>query len=106
MPKLLTDEEYKKTFVGQMADVTATAEPVVDIWSYVERLVEDDMVHPRVYEHAMVESIYRSEDGQYDHVMLAASVPNVFPIIIVNMHLRRLVGHYFLDLNSEYGLDG
>jgi hypothetical protein len=106
MPKLLTEEEYKRTFVGQMADVTATAEPVVDIWSYVEDLVEDGYVHPRVYEHAMVESIYRSEDGQYDHVMLAASVPNVFPIIIVNLRATRLEGHYFLDLNSEYGLEG
>jgi hypothetical protein len=53
LTKQLTEAEFGNTFGSKMTDVTQTAEPVVDIWGYVEELVKQKLVdneNGRVYQ--------------------------------------------------------
>lgn len=51
-----------------------------------------------------VERVYRDPAGRFLHVLLAATTPNVFLVIVVDEPAQSVHGHYVLDLNKEYGL--
>jgi hypothetical protein len=70
LTKELSAQEFAKTFGNTMTDVTETAEPVVDIWDYVEELVRQNSVDKYVYENNLVEKVYRSDTSTFDHVLL------------------------------------
>lgn len=44
MANVISQLGYKNTMAGGMIDVTETAEPIVDIWPYVEMLSNDGLV--------------------------------------------------------------
>lgn len=100
----LTYDEYKRTMTGKMLDVTEMAEPIVDIWSYVQHLVTDNVVLEYVYNNQLVEAVYRNDKSTFDHVLLPTDKPNAFVAIIVDLEQREVKGHFRLDLNKEYGL--
>lgn len=104
MTKELTPEEYDSTMTGKMADVTETAEPVVDIWPYVERLVKEEQLPEIVLENELVECVYGNEDNSFHHVLLPANGENVYVVLIVDVKEERIKGHFCLNLNKEYGL--
>lgn len=52
----LTEIEFRSTFTDKMIDVTETAEPVVDIWPYVEQLTADKVVNKYTFDNALVVS--------------------------------------------------
>lgn len=104
MTTLLTEKEYKETMMDKMVDVTATAEPTVDIWSYVKLLAKDGEVSSYVYENQMVEMVNRNGKGTFDHVLLPTDNSNIFIVIIVDLKKENIKGHFRLDLNKEYGL--
>lgn len=87
-----------------MFDVTTTADPVVDIWLYVEKLVTEKLVDQVVFDNGLVEFVYRSDDNKFDHVLLSTLNENVFTVIIIDISNKFIKGHYFLDLNEKYGL--
>jgi site-specific DNA-adenine methylase len=75
------------------------------IWPYV-RLVQQSVELPqRVLERELVECVYRSESGHYDHVLVPTGRHNVFLTIVVDRVHRLIFGHRILDLNALYGLD-
>jgi hypothetical protein len=92
----LSEADYKACFAEPMRDVTATAEPVVDIWPYADEL--------DVPELGDVAHVYRSGDARFDHVMIATGRANVFLVIVVDIAASAIHGHRLLDLNAEYGL--
>jgi hypothetical protein len=100
----LTEEEYKGTMVGGMVDITETAEPIVNIWPYVEELTTKNIDLGYVYEQELVESVYGNAANTCHHVLLPTNERNVFVIIIVDVKAAQIKGHFYLDLNSEYGL--
>lgn len=102
---LLTEKEYSSTFGDKMVDVTTTAEPVVDIWLYVKKLVIEEVVDQVVYDNEFVEVVYRSSDNTFDHVLLPTSNKNIFTVIIIDILNKLIKGHYLLDLNEKYGLN-
>jgi hypothetical protein len=101
---MLTEKEYRETMTDKMLDVTATAEPIVDIWPYVKQLTKDKIVLDHVYDNQLVETVYRNDTGTFDHVLLPADNSNEFVIIIVDLKQKKIKGHFRLDLNKEYGL--
>ncbi|RYF19523.1 MAG: hypothetical protein EOO42_14225 [Flavobacteriales bacterium] len=102
---LLTEEEYNSTFSDKMIDVTTTADPVVDIWLYVEQLVIENVVDQEISDNGLVELVYRNLDNTFDHVLLPTSNKNVFTVIIIDILNKLIKGHYFLDLNEKYSLN-
>ena len=104
MIKELTEVEFKSTFGNKMNDVTETAEPVVDIWGYVEELAKQNIIDNYVYENNLVEKVYRNSSSTFDHVLFPTRNMNVFIAVVVDLHNKSIHGHARLDLNKEYGL--
>jgi hypothetical protein len=104
MTTALTEKEYKSTMAGRMIDVTETAEPVVDIWSYVEEVASDKIVHDHVFNNELVESVYQNEDGSFHHVLLPTEDQNIFIVLVIDVTETKIRGHFKLDLNMQYGV--
>lgn len=100
----LTEQEYKSTMTGKMIDVTDSAEPVVDIWPYVEVLKDNNIVPNNVFIEELVESVYANEDASFHHVLLPTGNKNVFVVLVIDVAAQRIQGHFKLDLNEQYGL--
>lgn len=101
----LTEAEFDATMQSGMVDVTAAADPVVDIWPYVTRVAAEVGLPVSVLEEQRVELVYRSGDGSHDHVLLSSGRKNMFVVIVVDRPRAAVVGHHLLDLNREYGLE-
>ena len=104
MTKQLTDLEFRNTFGNKMIDVTETAEPVVDIWDYVEELVNQNIVDKNVLENNLVDKVYHNETSTFDQILLQTGKQNIFIVLVVDITNDTMFGHIKLDLNKEYGL--
>jgi len=100
----LSEKEYINTFGKKMTDVTETAEPVINIWSYVEELVKLNLVDNYVFENNLVEYVYRNDSSTFEHVLLPTKDENVFIVLVVDLINEALLGYIKLDLNGKYGL--
>ena len=104
LTKTLSEKEYKETIGYKMADVTETAEPIVDIWTYVKDLVYENIVSEYVFKNNLVEKVYRNDTSTFDHILLPTNDKNVFIVIVVKIGNATILGHYKLDLTKEYFL--
>jgi hypothetical protein len=102
LTKQLTETEFRNTFGNKMTDVTQSAEPVVDIWDYVEELVKQKLVDKYVYEKNLVETVYRNDTSTFDHVHLPTNDPNIFTTLVIDLTKENIYGHIKLDLNQKY----
>src|SRR5262245_17135579 len=101
----LTEPEFKATMKDPMVDVTRMPGDVVDIWPYVSGIVLEVGLPALVLKKELVEQVYRSGDGIYDHVLLPTEKENKFVVIVVDRARAAVAGHHILDLNREYGLE-
>jgi len=104
LTKQLTETEFRNTFGNKMTNVTETAEPIVDIWSYVEELAKENIVNNYVYENKLVETVYRNDISTFDHILLPTNDPNIFITLVVDLTNEVILGHIKLDLSQKYGL--
>lgn len=102
----MTRPEFLATFGKGMKDVTDTAEPVTDIWEYVDELVEAGAVDRKLAAGELVSSVYRNDTATYDHVLLPMADKNRFMVIVVDLIMEEVEGHFLLDLNAENGSEG
>ena len=103
MTNQLTSEQFKKTMIGKMINVTDTAEATVEIWPYVIELNKHNIVLDYVLNNRLVELVYRNYSNSVDHVLLPTENPDTFVVIVVNLKEKNIEGHYKLDLEGEYG---
>jgi hypothetical protein len=101
----LTYDEFKATFTEKMIDVTKSAVPILDIWPYIKQLAEEKVVLDYVFKKELVEKVYRNDKNTYDQVLLPTEDQNIFIVIIIDLKLKNIKGHYRLDLKKEYGHD-
>jgi len=87
-----------------MINVTESAEPVVNIWDYVENLVKEEVIDNYVYQNKLVELVYRNDTSTFDHILLPTPDKNVFITLVVDLTKESILGHVKLDLNEKYGL--
>jgi len=103
--RLLSKQDYLATCGGKMQNVTKLGDATLDVWPYVAEARRGLELSDYAFEHRLVELVYRSEDGRYDHVLIPYGVENVYLAIIVDREEQRVHGHYLLDLNEEYGVE-
>ncbi|RZK17654.1 MAG: hypothetical protein EOO56_17540 [Hymenobacter sp.] len=103
MPKQLSYEEFQQTFQAPMQDVTETAEPPLDIWPYVRAVPSTDLEGCQLLDE-VVEHVWRSASGQFEHVCVSTESANIFLVIVVDLFIVEIYGHHFLNLSKEYGL--
>ena len=100
----LSYEQYQATFMAPMVDVSQTAEPVLDIWPYVEAVPEYDLEGFTLLD-GIVRYVYQSPPGQYLHVLVSTEDENVFLVVIIDLFSVKITGHYLLDLVTLYELN-
>ena len=105
MIKEINQHDYKSTMMSGMSDVTETAEPVVDVWPYVKVLADEGIVSKYVPENFLVEKVYRSNDNNYDHVLLPTSRENYVVVLVINIKTQAIIGHLLLEKTSLYTLN-
>ena len=101
----LSKDEYLATFVEPMRRL-AENEPYkpVNLGKYVDdciRLLEP----PISREQLLIQAIEVNGDESFYHVLLDYGRRNCFLVIVVDCTRETIHGHYWLDLNAEYGLD-
>lgn len=101
--KLLTATEFHETFTAPMARVPLDAAPPFDFWPYFEAIPESDFEGHDCSE-GKVENAWTDAPGNFQHVLVSSSTPNVFMVIVLQLHSGVVHGHRLLDLNHEYGL--
>ena len=111
LPRLLSEAEFQVTFTERMVDIKGREpevhpEGVIDLDAYLEAISRSDFGALRLLSDAPPASVYRSEDGRFDHVLYPCDQPNVFLVVVIALRPDHVHGHYILDLNREYGLDG
>ncbi|SKA99843.1 hypothetical protein SAMN02745166_03045 [Prosthecobacter debontii] len=100
--RLLDEATYRALLVAPMRNVTAEAQPQVDIWPYVAAVPAADLQGHEVWK-GYVECIYRPATDAYDLVHVCTRRPNVFLVIVVDRLQPSVLGHHLLDLNKLYG---
>lgn len=103
--KQLSETQYLRTMGSKMNDVTESAEPLVNIWDYAERLLEEKLLSKQGFSGKYVEAVYENDENTFQHILLFANQKNTYVVIIVDMICKSIIGHYLLDLNEKYGLN-
>jgi len=101
--RLLTTEEFERCFAAPMKNVTADADPSVDIWPYVDSLDLDAVGVPSIND---VNYVYRDANGRFDQVLIGTGRFNTLLAVVVDRHLRSITGHHLLDLNEKFDVHG
>lgn len=101
---LLTDDQYKATMAEGMRRLESVDDPQPDLKSYLAAIpVRDSQDYD--FSSRSVDAVYATADGRFLHVLLAATVPNVFLVIVIDSSTRQVHGHHLLNLRVHYGLD-
>ena len=95
--------DFLKTFQAPMQNVTETAEPPLDIWPYVEAIPDIDLEGYELLDE-VVEYVWRSANGQFEHVLVSTARADVFLVIVVDLLNVKIHGHHLLNLPTAYGL--
>ena len=96
----LSKEEYERTLIGPMANVTEVAEEIVDLWAYADPIIESQYHNCTAWTWR-VQHIYETSDGSYQHIGIPVPVDNTYLTVIVDKVNRRIVGHYILGLGAN-----
>lgn len=103
VPRDLTRAEYDATFCAPMNDVTSTAEPVVDIWSYLDAVFACQFADMATDEWD-VEYVYQHPTERWLHVLLGTGMENIHLVVVIDLRQPSILGHHLLNLNQRYGL--
>lgn len=99
----LEEKAFLATMGEPMKNVTANPEAVVDIWPYVGQIPKADM-RGFVIQDGVVEYVYRTPDGRFDHVLIPTLTQNVYLVLVISRTQATVYGHLPLNLNEKYGL--
>ncbi|GAB3288588.1 hypothetical protein [Hymenobacter tenuis] len=97
----LIHEEYQMTLQAPMLDVTDTAEPILDIWPYVESVSIIDLKGHTLSD-GLVPYVYQHPDGKFLHVLVATDNADAFLVIVIDVPTIRIHGHILLDFLELY----
>lgn len=103
--KQLSREEYLATMSGKMHNVTETAEPLVNIWSFVKRLPKSVPLSEYGVQKGLIEAVYENEQNTYQHILLFGEKKNSYVVLIIDVEERSILGYYPLDIDKEYRTD-
>lgn len=84
-----------------MIDVTETAPALVDIWSYVDSIDQNDLGQIDPHD---VSFVYRDDNGLWEHILIDTCIENVHLVVVIDRPNQAIIGHHLLNLNVKYGL--
>jgi hypothetical protein len=102
--RLLSEEEFQKTFGKGMIGATTGESPPFDFWQYFDAIEASDFQHCDCSE-GKVEYVYREPYGKFEHVLVGSDRANVFMVLVLDRPENKVIGHCLLNLNQKYGLE-
>jgi hypothetical protein len=110
VPRRLTEDEFRATFSEKMVDIkdredTVQPEGVIDLEPYLKSIPPEDFGDVHLMPGVPPAAVYRCQDDRFDHVLYPCSRSNLYLVVVIALRPDRVHGHYFLDLNEEYGFD-
>ena len=99
--RLLSAEEFEACFASPMRNMTESAEPVLDIWPYVDAV---DLGGLGITDLTDVRYVYRDASDRFDQVLIGTGHFNTVFVVVVDRILGVVRGHHVLDLNERFGL--
>ena len=103
MPTLLSEAEYKATMGAERTGVDLDEAPPFDFWPYFDAVAREDFAG-HDFSAGQVAYAWQMSGGRHQHVLVACETPNVFLVIVLDLHVLSVLGHHLLDLNRLYGL--
>lgn len=100
--RLLSASEFEACFARPMRDVTTTAEPILDIWPYVDALKLSELGLTGTDD---VRYVYRDAHERYDQVLIGTSKFNALLVVVIDRVVKQVTGHHLLDLGELYGTE-
>ena len=100
----LTEAEFRATIAHPMRRLGPAEAPRLNLKPYVEAIPAKDH-HGYDFSSRSIPHVYATPDGRFVHVLLAASVPDVFLVIVIDAVKEQVSGHHLLDLPIRYGLN-
>ncbi|MBN8807316.1 MAG: hypothetical protein J0I47_03630 [Sphingomonas sp.] len=101
--RLLSAEEFESYFAAPMQNVTANADPQIDIWPYVDSIDLDALGLPSIND---VHYVYRDAHDRFDQVLIGTGRFNTLLAVVVDRRQCSIAGHHLLDLNERFGARG
>lgn len=99
----LSRAEYLALRNGPTKPVGSEAEPVVDFWSYYAA-IPDQNFEGFDRDRGTVSHAYRDFTERFEH-LVNTNDRNVFMVLVLAIAEEKVIGHYLLNLNREYGLE-
>jgi hypothetical protein len=101
----LTKNEYLATFVEPMRSLgLEESYKPVRMEEYVADCIRE--FSPSLTSNQLqIQHIYLNGDKSFYHVLINYGQQNRLLVVVVDCNREAVHGHYWLDLNSEYGLD-
>ena len=105
MVKELSRDQYLATFVPPMRRLAADDESYkpIPLGDYVAECIQE-ITPPPEREQLQIQHVYLNDDQSFYHVLIDYGLANQFLVIVVDCKREIVFGHFFLDLNDEYGL--
>ena len=97
----LSEAEYDSYFEAPMVNVTESADPVLDIWPYVDSVNQAELADITTHD---VSFVYRHPNGRWEHVVIDTCAEDVHLVVIIDRDEGKIVGHHLLNLRRKYGL--
>jgi hypothetical protein len=97
----LTEDEYWETFSSPMANVTDSAEEIVDLWEYADPIIESEYLNCTAWDWR-VNHIYETPDGVFQHIGIAVPKDDTYLVVIIDKPKREIIGHRIIDLAAMY----
>jgi len=99
--KNLSNTEFNET---QGNPKKYDGDPEFDFWPYVDLIPTQDF-EGHDCSAGEVHEVYRMTSNMYEHVLIASAKKNVFMVVVNNLELNNVYGHFLLDLNKAYGIN-
>jgi hypothetical protein len=101
----LDETAFKATFREPMQRVGDDEEPPFDFWTYFEQIPEADFEGFDCSE-GQVDIAWRTGDGRFEHILVNTREDlDAFMVIVLDRDTNSVLGHRFLNLKKEYGID-
>ena len=97
--KLLTKDEYNSCFEPPMVNVSDTAEELVDLWDYADKVIESDYHSCPAWDWR-IDHIYETSSDTYQHIGIPVPRDDTYLLVIVDKLKKCIVGHYILELGN------
>jgi len=83
--------------------VAAEERPPFDFWSYFDSLPRAEW-EGHDFSAGGVSDAYVMPGERWEHVLVSSEDKNVKLVLVLDLELNEVLGHYVLDLNKMYGL--